>query len=211
MSEAKGPDQKGPDQMGMGAHLGGHLRENGMLMALVAIVTFFTIVVRVVLDVDFLSAQNITNLFLQNSYVIIMALGMLLVIVAGHIDLSVGSVVGFTGVRVRAWGVVNPAGCAHETEVGETESVFGCAAPACCLCLACQADDVIHGRTSPHIGAGEWKSLDPQRSRLQTPTHSGAFGGPAALFLLERRPVALRRRLSTGLPLSERLQLSSTQ
>lgn len=81
----------------MSAHLGAHLRENGMLMALVAIVALFAIIVRVVLDVDFLSAQNITNLFLQNSYVIIMALGMLLVIVAGHIDLSVGSVVGFTG------------------------------------------------------------------------------------------------------------------
>lgn len=79
------------------ARLGAHLRENGMLMALVAIVLFFTFVVQVVLGVDFLSAQNITNLFLQNSYVIIMALGMLLVIVAGHIDLSVGSVVGFTG------------------------------------------------------------------------------------------------------------------
>ncbi len=82
---------------GIGAHLGGHLRENGMLLALVAIVIFFTLVVRGMLGVDFLSAQNITNLFLQNSYVIIMALGMLLVIVAGHIDLSVGSVVGFTG------------------------------------------------------------------------------------------------------------------
>ena len=81
----------------MSAHLGAHLRENGMLMALVAIVLFFTVVVRWRLDVDFLSAQNITNLFLQNSYVIIMALGMLLVIVAGHIDLSIGSVVGFTG------------------------------------------------------------------------------------------------------------------
>jgi putative multiple sugar transport system permease protein len=82
---------------GLGAHLGGHLRENGMLMALVAIVLFFLVVVRVFEGVDFLSAQNITNLFLQNSYVIIMALGMLLVIVAGHIDLSVGSVVGFVG------------------------------------------------------------------------------------------------------------------
>ena len=77
--------------------VGGHLRENGMLVALVAIVFFFTVVVRVTIDVDFLSAQNITNLFLQNSYVIIMALGMLLVIVAGHIDLSVGSVAAFTG------------------------------------------------------------------------------------------------------------------
>ncbi|MFV0490491.1 MAG: multiple monosaccharide ABC transporter permease [Pseudorhodobacter sp.] len=82
---------------GLRAHLGGHLRENGMLVALLAIVFFFTIVVRVTIDVDFLSAQNITNLFLQNSYVIIMALGMLLVIVAGHIDLSVGSVAAFTG------------------------------------------------------------------------------------------------------------------
>ena len=81
----------------LGAHLGGHLRENGMLVALVAIVFFFTLVVRITIDVDFLSAQNITNLFLQNSYVIIMALGMLLVIVAGHIDLSVGSVAAFTG------------------------------------------------------------------------------------------------------------------
>ena len=40
---------------------------------------------------------NLTNLILQNSYIIIMALGMLLVIVAGHIDLSVGSVCGFVG------------------------------------------------------------------------------------------------------------------
>lgn len=87
----------GTGSKGISAHLGGHLRENGMILALVAIVIFFTIVVRVRLGVDFLSAQNITNLFLQNSYVIIMALGMLLVIVAGHIDLSIGSVVGFTG------------------------------------------------------------------------------------------------------------------
>ncbi len=85
------------DKKSLGGHLGGHLRENGMLMALVAIVLFFVVVVRLSQGVDFLSAQNITNLFLQNSYVIIMALGMLLVIVAGHIDLSVGSVVGLTG------------------------------------------------------------------------------------------------------------------
>ncbi len=90
-------DGSGIEDRGIKALLGGHLRENGMLLALVAIVFFFTVVVRVMLDVDFLSAQNITNLFLQNSYVIIMALGMLLVIVAGHIDLSIGSVVGFTG------------------------------------------------------------------------------------------------------------------
>lgn len=40
---------------------------------------------------------NLTNLILQNSYIIIMALGMLLITAAGHIDLSMGSVVGFVG------------------------------------------------------------------------------------------------------------------
>ena len=34
---------------------------------------------------------------LQNSYIVIMALGMLLIIVGGNIDLSVGSIVGFVG------------------------------------------------------------------------------------------------------------------
>ena len=66
-------------------HLAGHLREYGMLMALLAIVLFFVIVVRVSIGVDFLSAQNITNIFLQNSYVVIMALGMLLVILLGMV------------------------------------------------------------------------------------------------------------------------------
>ena len=82
---------------GGASYLASHLRDYGMLMALIAIVVFFTVVVRVTINVDFLSAQNITNIFLQNSYVVIMALGMLLVIVAGHIDLSVGSVAAFTG------------------------------------------------------------------------------------------------------------------
>ncbi|WP_090756348.1 multiple monosaccharide ABC transporter permease [Paracoccus chinensis] len=68
-----------------------------MVLALLAIVLFFVVVVRGTQGIDFLSAQNITNLFLQNSYVIVMALGMLLVIVSGHIDLSVGSVAAFTG------------------------------------------------------------------------------------------------------------------
>jgi len=70
-----------------------HLREYGMLLSLVAIMIFFEIVTNGTL----LRPLNLTNLILQNSYIVIMALGMLLVIVAGHIDLSVGSVVGFVG------------------------------------------------------------------------------------------------------------------
>jgi putative multiple sugar transport system permease protein len=77
--------------------LSGHLRENGMLLALVAIVALFSVLVGMQGKPPFLQAQNITNIFLQNGHVIILALGMLLVIVAGHIDLSVGSVAAFTG------------------------------------------------------------------------------------------------------------------
>ncbi|MEZ5797329.1 MAG: multiple monosaccharide ABC transporter permease [Paracoccaceae bacterium] len=88
---------------GIGAHLGGHLRENGMLVALVAIVVFFTVILALQPQpVNFLQPLNINNLFLQNGHIIILALGMLLVIVSGHIDLSVGSVAAFTG-AVSAW------------------------------------------------------------------------------------------------------------
>jgi putative multiple sugar transport system permease protein len=51
---------------------------------------------------------NLTNLVLQNSFIVIMSLGMLLIIVAGHIDLSVGSIVAFIGgisaIMLVKWG-----------------------------------------------------------------------------------------------------------
>ncbi len=74
-------------------HVRHHLREYGMLITLVAIMGFF----QYVTDGTLMEPLNLTNLLLQNSYIVIMALGMLLVIVAGHIDLSVGSVSGFIG------------------------------------------------------------------------------------------------------------------
>ncbi|CAN0582213.1 unnamed protein product, partial [Ectocarpus sp. 12 AP-2014] len=77
----------------MGAYLVANFREYGLLLALIAVMLFFHIVT----DGTLLRPVNITNLLLQNSYIIIMALGMLIVIVSGHIDLSVGSVMGFIG------------------------------------------------------------------------------------------------------------------
>ncbi len=71
----------------------GHLREYGILIALVVIMAFFQVATGGIL----LKPVNLTNLILQNSYIVIMAVGMLLVIVCGHIDLSVGSVLGFVG------------------------------------------------------------------------------------------------------------------
>ena len=70
-----------------------NLRDYGMLMSLVVIMGFF----QVMTGGTLMQPLNLTNLILQNSYIVIMALGMLLVIVAGYIDLSVGSVCGFIG------------------------------------------------------------------------------------------------------------------
>ena len=77
----------------VGTYLKNNMRQYGLLLALVAIMAFF----QVVTDGTMMKPLNLTNLVLQNSYVVIMALGMLLVIVAGHIDLSVGSVAAFVG------------------------------------------------------------------------------------------------------------------
>jgi len=86
------PVQEGAARLHAG-FLKNNLREYGMLISLVAIMVLF----QVLTDGTLLRPLNLTNLLLQNSYVVIMALGMLLVIVAGHIDLSVGSVCGFIG------------------------------------------------------------------------------------------------------------------
>ncbi len=81
-----------PASHGIG-FLTNNLRQYGMLLSLFVIMAFF----QVVTDGTLLRPLNLTNLALQNSYIVIMALGMLMVIVSGHIDLSVGSVAGFIG------------------------------------------------------------------------------------------------------------------
>jgi putative multiple sugar transport system permease protein len=70
-----------------------NLREYGLVLALIIIMLFFQFTT----DGTLFKPLNLSNLVQQNSFIIVMALGMLLVIVAGHIDLSVGSVAGFIG------------------------------------------------------------------------------------------------------------------
>jgi putative multiple sugar transport system permease protein len=70
-----------------------NLRQSGIYIAFVAIVLLFTILT----GGDMLAPQNISNIIVQNSYILILAIGMILVIIAGHIDLSVGSIVAATG------------------------------------------------------------------------------------------------------------------
>ena len=73
--------------------LGGNARQYGIFGALVVIVLLF----QVLTDGKLLLANNVAALFQQNAHIMVLAIGMLMVIVAGHIDLSVGSVVAFVG------------------------------------------------------------------------------------------------------------------
>jgi putative multiple sugar transport system permease protein len=70
-----------------------NVRQYGMVIALVLIVGLF----QYLTDGILLMPLNITNLILQNSYILILAIGMVLVIITGHIDLSVGSIAAFVG------------------------------------------------------------------------------------------------------------------
>jgi len=70
-----------------------NLRQYSMFIALVGIGLIFQILTEGI----FLSPRNLSNLFMQQSFIAILAIGQLLVIIAGYIDISVGSLVGFLG------------------------------------------------------------------------------------------------------------------
>ncbi|MFE9448025.1 multiple monosaccharide ABC transporter permease [Streptomyces sp. NPDC006739] len=98
-SAAAAPPGKGGSGGGEGLlqiMLGGlrrNMRQYGMLIALGLIVVLF----QVWTGGDLLLPRNVSNLVLQNSYILILAIGMMLIIIAGHIDLSVGSLTAFVG------------------------------------------------------------------------------------------------------------------
>lgn len=70
-----------------------NIRQYSMIIALIFIMLLFQILT----DGILLKPLNITNLILQNSYILVLAIGMVLVIITGHIDLSVGSIAAFVG------------------------------------------------------------------------------------------------------------------
>ena len=69
------------------------LKQYGMIIALVLIYAIFAFLS----DFKNVAPMNVNNLIMQNSYVIVLALGMLLCCLTGNVDLSVGSVVAFAG------------------------------------------------------------------------------------------------------------------
>ncbi|GAB4100397.1 multiple monosaccharide ABC transporter permease [Sinomonas halotolerans] len=84
---------------------GGNTRQFGMIFALVALIVLFQILTGGLT----LTPDNVINLFNGNAYILILAIGMVLVIIAGHIDLSVGSIAAAVGIivalAIRDWGL----------------------------------------------------------------------------------------------------------
>ncbi len=70
-----------------------NIREYGMYIALLAIILFFTVTTKGL----FISSRNISNLINQTGYIAVLAVGMTLILIIRHIDLSVGFVAGFLG------------------------------------------------------------------------------------------------------------------
>ncbi len=83
--------------------LGQNIRQYGMFIALFVIMIIFSITTNGI----FISSRNLSNLINQTGYIAVLAVGMTLVIVIRHIDLSVGFLAGFLGavaaIALRFW------------------------------------------------------------------------------------------------------------
>ena len=88
-----------------GSFLLSRVQQIGIFIALVVIVLLF----QGLTGGRLLTAGNVANIIVQNSYILILAIGMVMIIIAGHIDLSVGSVAAFigavSGVLAVHWGL----------------------------------------------------------------------------------------------------------
>ncbi|WP_438000759.1 multiple monosaccharide ABC transporter permease [Sorangium sp. So ce185] len=86
-------DMQSPPERPLSHRFSINLRQSGIYVAFALIVALFTGLT----GGQLLAPQNISNIMVQNSYILILAIGMILIIIAGHVDLSAGSVVAATG------------------------------------------------------------------------------------------------------------------
>ncbi|MFI5841386.1 multiple monosaccharide ABC transporter permease [Catenuloplanes sp. NPDC051500] len=92
----------------LAGYLGGNLKQYVMVAALIVITLYFQFET----DGLMLLPNNVVSLIQQNAYVFVLTIGMVMIIVAGHIDLSVGSVVAFVGgicaLMIMEWSIAWP-------------------------------------------------------------------------------------------------------
>lgn len=104
-SQRKENKPTGTNTVSLRSLLMGNVRAYGIYLALVVVIIIFQILT----GNRLLYPNNVVALFQQNAYVLITAIGMLMVIIGTHIDLSVGSVVAFIGgvgaFAMKNWGL----------------------------------------------------------------------------------------------------------
>lgn len=100
------------------------MRQYGMMIMLVVVYVFFAILTKG----KNLTPMNINNLIMQNGYVVILAVGMLLCVLTGNVDLGVGSVVAscgaVAGTLIIDFGVSTPLAMLAALAVGAAFGVF---------------------------------------------------------------------------------------
>lgn len=101
-----------------------NMKEYGMMIMLIVVYVFFAIVTKG----KNLSPMNTNNLIMQNGYVVILAVGMLLCVLTGNVDLGVGSVVAscgaVAGTLIIDYGVSSPVAMLAALAVGVLFGVF---------------------------------------------------------------------------------------
>ena len=101
-----------------------NMRQYGMMIMLIVVYVFFAILT----GGKNLTPMNINNLIMQNGYVVILAVGMLLCVLTGNVDLGVGSVVAscgaVAGTLIIDFGVSTPLAMLAALAVGAAFGVF---------------------------------------------------------------------------------------
>lgn len=192
---------------------GGDLRQFGMIFALAVILLFFQFRTGGLM----LTPDNMITMVSQYSYILVLAIGMVMVIIAGHIDLSVGSVAAFVGIIVAKlmengtpWGLALLAGLLVGAAVGAWQGfwVAYVGVPAFIVTLAGMllfrgANQFVGNSTSipvpegfqiigngylPEIGGGNYNNL------------TLVLGGIAAAFIVwrELRERVVRAKMGAG-------------
>ena len=145
-----------------------NLRQGGILVAFVAIVAVFAVWT----DGKLLDPGNISNLVLQFSYILILAIGMLFVIVVGHIDLSVGSVVALVGAVAATLVIKNGMPWWVGVLIGAAMVFFG------------TCGDLIESAIKRDVGIKDMSSILPGHGGVMDRLDSLVFASPVAYTVL---------------------------
>ncbi len=162
-----------------------NMRQSGIFVALVAIVLLF----QVWTGGTLLSPANVSNIFLQYSYILILAIGMLFVIVVGHIDLSVGSIVAFVGAIAATllikmdmpWWIAALAGIAVGLLIGAWHGFWVAYVGIPGFIVTLSGMLLFRGATALVLGSISLSPMSPEYQQIASGFIEGLFGSAGGL------------------------------